>query len=238
MLKRGTSSRRSCARALRSGLTRGVVPQDSQEALLQLRGNLHVLELGRCIDGAPVGVHECDAGPAPLDVPLQQFAGRFRERSVVLVAQQVGDLPTLYRRGARLSALGHRFTLYVTFRPAREIRLTALRSLYAPRRRRHAHTDAASASSRPPGTGCVPLPESSRLRAGVADRRGHARADRLAPDVAVETPARSRGGRVRATRYGRGSPGVGPIFSFGRLLAGRSSSMKRSGNPRPLDGSL
>jgi hypothetical protein len=77
------------------------ISQDGEQALLELRGDLYFLQLGRGVHRASVGVDEGHAGAAPLDMPFEELARRFRKAPIEIIAQEVGYLPTFDRGGQR-----------------------------------------------------------------------------------------------------------------------------------------
>jgi len=81
------------------------VAKNGEQPLLELGRNLRLAESRGSVDGAPVGVHERDAGGTPFDVPLKQLPGSFRQGAVEVVAEQISDLPAL--DGARLGRVRH-----------------------------------------------------------------------------------------------------------------------------------
>src|SRR5262245_5705082 len=100
-----------------AGLGRGLIgralsAEHLQQSLLQLGGHSRCGQLAGGGDRGFVGVHEGDAGGAAVDVPFEELDGALRQRPVEVVAEKLGDLPTLDLGRARAAtALGHRHRL-------------------------------------------------------------------------------------------------------------------------------
>jgi len=83
---------------LRARLVRGALaPEDGEQPVLQLGGNLDVAELPGGVDRAAVGVDERDARGTALDVPLEELTRLAGEGPLEVIAQELGDLPALER---------------------------------------------------------------------------------------------------------------------------------------------